>query len=106
MVKVSVEVPFPLQDCFLHCEIYCVRECCGIDAFSTDQELITHWGHQVGPAVVDEARCQLADLVSVVEDRSHQVEVPFLHYYPYNEDTRLQLLEFLIPFLKGLETII
>jgi hypothetical protein len=105
MADVSVEVPLPLQECFLHCEVECVRECCGIDAISTDPELIAAWGRQVGPAAVAEAQRQLGELVAVVEDRSRNVSSLFLNHYTSDEAARQQLLDFLAAFRAGLASI-
>jgi hypothetical protein len=105
MADVSVEVPSPLQECFLRCEVECVRECCGIDAISTDPVLIAAWGRQAGPAAVAEAQHQLADLIAVVEDRTHNVSSLFLNHYTCHEAARVQLLEFLAAFLTGLASI-
>ena len=102
MADVSVEVPSPLQECFLHCEVECVRECCGIDAITTDPEVIAVWGREAGPAAVADARRQLAELVDVVEDRTHNVSSLFLNHYTCHEAARQQLLEFLTAFRTGL----
>jgi hypothetical protein len=102
MADVSVEVPSPLQDCFLRCEVECVRECCGIDAISTDPELIVAWGREAGPAAVAKAQQQLASLMAVVEDRSHKVSSAFLNHYTCDEAARQQLLDFLAAFRAGL----
>jgi hypothetical protein len=105
MADVSVDVPSPLQECFLHCEVDCVRECCGIDAISTDSELIAAWGRQAGPAAAAEAQQQLADVIAVVEDRTHNVSSLFLNHYTCHEPARIQLLEFLAAFRTGLASI-
>jgi hypothetical protein len=102
VVDVSVEVPSPLRECFLHCEVECVRECCGIDAISTDPQLIAAWRQQAGPAAVAEARGQLAELVAAVEDRTHNVSSLFLNHYTCDAAARQQLLEFLAAFRTGL----
>jgi hypothetical protein len=46
----EIEVPSPLRECFLSCEVHCVRGCCGIEAISTEQEVIGAWRHEAGPA--------------------------------------------------------
>ena len=106
MPDVSVEVPSPLKECFLHSEVHCVRECCGIDAISTDPELIAEWGRQAGLIAVADAKRQLADLVAVVEDRTHNVSSLFLNHYTCHEAARIQLLEFLAAFRTGLASIV
>jgi len=105
MADVSVEVPSPLKECFLHCEVDCVRECCGIDAISTDAELIAAWGRQAGRTAVAEANRHLADLIAVVEDRAHNVSSLFLNHYTCHEAARVELLEFLAAFRTGLALI-
>ncbi|MFL5327849.1 MAG: DUF6331 family protein [Gemmataceae bacterium] len=105
MVDVSVEVPSPLQECFLHCEVECARECCGIDAISSDPGLIAAWARQAGPAAVADAQRQLADLISIVEDRTHKVSSLFLNHYTCHEAARIQLLDFLAAFRTGLASI-
>jgi|GEM_PF-2842300 len=105
MLDVSVEVPSPLQECFLHSEVDCVRGCCGIDAISTDPKLIAAWGREAGAAAVAEARRQLAELVAVVDDRSHNVSSMFLNHYTCHEAARRQLLDFLEAFRDGLASI-
>ena len=102
MADVSVDVPSPLKECFLHCEVECVRECCGIDAISTAPETIAAWRREAGPAAVAEAGRQLAELVAVVEDRKHKVSSLFLNHYTCHEAARRQLLEFLAAFRTGL----
>jgi hypothetical protein len=105
MADVFVEVPSPLRECLLHCEIHCVRECCGIDAISTDRELIAAWCRHAGPAAVSETKWQLSELVRVVEDRSKKVSSPFLNHYTCDEAARRELLEFLAAFCAGLASI-
>jgi hypothetical protein len=102
VADVSVEVPSPLRDCFLHCETECVRECCGIDAIATDPESISAWRREAGPPRVAEARRQLDELVSVVEDRTHNVSSSFLNHYTCDDSARRQLLDFLAAFRAGL----
>ena len=75
---------------------------CGIDAISTDPELIAAWGRKAGPTAVAEARWQLAEVVAVVEDRAHNVWSLFLNHYTCHEAARRQLLEFLEAFRDGL----
>lgn len=101
---VSVEIPSPLQECFLHCEVECVRECCGIDAITTDPEVIAAWRRVAGPAKVADALLQLAELVAVVEDRTHNTSSVFLNHYTCDESARQMLLEFLAIFRTGLAT--
>ncbi|MFI5488485.1 DUF6331 family protein [Micromonospora echinaurantiaca] len=76
----SVEIPAPLSTCIIFCEVECVRACCGIDAISTDPALIEAWCRQVGSVAVVEARLQLAELIEVVDDRSHRVTSTFLNH--------------------------
>jgi hypothetical protein len=102
MGEVSVDIPAPLSEGIIFCEVECVRACCGIDAVSTDPALIRAWCRQVGSAVVVEARRQLAELVTVVEDRSHRVTSTFLNHYTNDEAARRQLLDFLAAFDAGL----
>ena len=104
-MDVSVDVPSPLRECFLHCEVDCVRECSGIDAISTQSELIVAWGRKVGPAAAAEARRQLDDFVAVAEDRSHNVVSLFLNHYTVDEPARQKLLDFLAAFRVGLKSV-
>ncbi|MGI5214488.1 DUF6331 family protein [Plantactinospora sp. CA-290183] len=78
MADVSVEIPSPLSEGIIFGEVECVRACCGTDAVSTDPALIGAWCRQVGSVAVVEARLQLAELIEVVEDRSHRVTSTFL----------------------------
>lgn len=105
MGDVSIEIASPLRECFLHCEVNCVRECCGINAISTDPDLITAWGRQIGPSGVAEALGQLDNLVTVVKDRSHNVSSLFLNHYTCHEAARRQLLEFLELFRTAIASI-
>ncbi|MEV0216588.1 DUF6331 family protein [Micromonospora sp. NPDC050695] len=100
----SVEVPSPLSQCIIFCEVVCVRGCCGIDAVSTDPALIGAWCRRVGPDAVLEARLQLAELIEVVEDRSQRVTSTFLNHRTYDDAGRRQLLDFLAAFEAGLAT--
>lgn len=102
MADVSVEVPSPLRECVVFCEVECVRGCCGIDAVSTDPALIEHWCRQAGSAAVIEARLQLAELIEVVEDRSHCVTSDFLNHRTHDEAARRELLDFLTALDAGL----
>ncbi|GAB3148498.1 hypothetical protein GCM10027290_33310 [Micromonospora sonneratiae] len=102
MADVSVEIPSPLSKCIIFCEIECVRACCGIDAVSTDPALIEAWCRQVGSGTAVEARLQLAELVEVVEDRSHIVTSRFLNHRTHDDAARRQLLDFLAAFEAGL----
>jgi hypothetical protein len=105
MTDVSIDVASPLQDCFLHCEVECVRECCGIDAISTDSALIAEWARTAGAASAAEAHQQLGELIAVVADRSHKVSSAFLNHYTSDEEARKQLLDFLDKFRSALSTI-
>jgi hypothetical protein len=105
MADVEVEVPSPLRECFLHCEVHCVRECCGIHAISTDAQLIADWGRQAGPKAVTMALRQLGELIAVVEDRPHKVSSLFLNHYTCHEAARRELLEFLGAFRSALESV-
>jgi hypothetical protein len=105
MADVEIEVPSPLRDCFERCEVICVRDCCGIDAISTDTELIADWGRQVGPETNALALRQLGELVWVVEDRSHKVSSSFLNHYTCDVAAGRQLLDFLHAFRSVLEIV-
>ncbi|TYB36941.1 hypothetical protein FXF50_16840 [Micromonospora sp. AP08] len=102
MADVSVEIPSPLSNCIVFCELVCVRECCGIDAVSTDPTVIEAWCRQVGPIAVAKARRQLAQLIDVVEDRSHRVTSTFLNHRTRDYTGRRQLLDFLSALEAGL----
>jgi hypothetical protein len=64
--------------------------------------LIDAWCQQVGPDAVLEARLQLAELIEVVEDRTHLVTSTFLNHRTPNDAARRELLEFLTAFDAGL----
>jgi hypothetical protein len=102
MADVSIDIPSPLSKCIIYCEVECVRACCGIDAVSTDSALVEAWCRQVGSAAVIEARLQLAELIDVVENRSHHVTSTFLNHRTHDEAARRQLLDFLAAFDAGL----
>ncbi|MFI7307094.1 DUF6331 family protein [Micromonospora aurantiaca] len=102
MADVSVDVPSPLRTCIAFCEVECVVGCCGIDAVSTDPDLIEDWCHQVGSAAVVEARLQLIELIEVVEDRSRCVTSDFLNHRTHDEAARRELLDFLAALDAGL----
>ncbi len=102
MVDVSVEIPSPLRECIISCEVECVRACCGIDAVSTDRARIEAWCREVGSVAVVEARRQLADLIEVVEDRSNRVTSLFLNHRTIDDAARRELLNFLAAFEVGL----
>ncbi|MGI5180507.1 DUF6331 family protein [Dactylosporangium sp. CA-152071] len=71
--------------------------CCGIDATSTDPALVEAWCRQAGERAVTEARLQLAELIELVEDRTHRVTSTFLNCHTPNEAARRELLDFLAP---------
>ncbi|MET7807042.1 DUF6331 family protein [Micromonospora chersina] len=102
MPYVSVDVPSPLSQCIIFCEIECVRGCCGIDAVSTDPAVVEAWCREVGSNTVVEARLQLAELIEVVEDRSHRVESAFLNHRTPDHAAGRQLLDFLSALEAGL----
>ena len=103
MEDLDVEIDPPLSDCFRHCEVDCLRECCGIDAISTDAELIDNWAEQAGEEAVDKALGQLNQLIRVVEDRSHKVRSMFLNHYTVDEPAREDLATFLKAFRSALQ---
>jgi hypothetical protein len=103
MADVEVDILPPLADCFLHCETECVRECCGIDAISTDPGLIVEWSHNVGPETSGQALGQLRQLVAAVEDRSHKVRSQFLNHFTVDDEAREQLLSFLEAFRSAIQ---
>ncbi|SBT46393.1 DUF6331 family protein [Micromonospora auratinigra] len=102
MAERSLDVLPPLSHCITFCEEECVRACCGIDAVSTDPALIGQWCREAGPTAVLQARRQLADLIEVVEDRSHLVSSTFLNHRTPNEGARRELLDFLTALATGL----
>ncbi|MET8549122.1 DUF6331 family protein [Micromonospora zamorensis] len=102
MAEVSVEMPSPLSECIIFCEVECVRGCCGIDAVSTDPALIGAWCRQAGSDAVVEARVQLAELIEAIEDRSHAVTSTFLNHRTHDDAARCELLDFLAAFETGL----
>jgi hypothetical protein len=102
MADLSVDIPSPLSECIDFCEVECVRACCGIDAVSTDPAVIEAWCHQVRWTAVVEARLQIAELVEVVEDRSHCVASTFLNHRTHDDAARRQLLDFLAAIDAGL----
>ncbi|MFF5083389.1 DUF6331 family protein [Actinoplanes sp. NPDC000266] len=104
VVDVSLELPSPLRDCIISCEVECVRACCGIDAVSTDRALIETWCREVGPVAVIEAQRQVADLIDLVEDRSSRVTSKFLNHRTIDDAARLELLNFLAAFEVGLSS--
>src|SRR5262249_16133795 len=104
MEDVEVEVLPPLADFFRQCEIECVRECCGIDAISTDADLIVGWARQAGPMAVGQALNQLGQFIAAVEDRSHRVSSIFLNHYTVDEVAREELLSFLGSFQTALQS--
>lgn len=104
MKCVEVEISPPLADCFLHCETACVRECCGIDAISTDAEQIAGWSRKAGPEAVSEAISQLRQLIEVVEDRSQEVSSTFLNHQTDDDAARNDLLTLLEAFRTALQS--
>ncbi len=104
MTTVEIEVPSPLRECFLHCEVICVRDCCGIDAISEDPELVAAWGRQVGHQAVLKALSQAEELIAQVQDRSQKITLPFLNAYADGEVTREFLLSFLLAFEAALRS--
>ncbi|MET9299327.1 DUF6331 family protein [Micromonospora aurantiaca] len=102
MADVSVDVPSPLRKCIAFCEVECVLGCCGIDAVSTDPDLIGAWCRQVDQDAVIEARLQLAELIEVVENRSRCITSDFLNHRTHDEAARRELLAFLAALGAGL----
>jgi hypothetical protein len=100
---VEVEVPSPLRECILHCEVDCVRECCGINAISQDAGLIAGWSREVGPTATSLALRQIRGLLVAVEDRSHKVSSVLLNHYTCDEAARGERLSFLRAFESALE---
>lgn len=104
MADFELEVLPPLADCFLHCEVNCVRECCGIDAISTDAKLIVEWSRNAGPEVAGQALDQLKWIITAVEDRSNSLSSTFLNHNTRDENARQRLLDFLQALLAGLQS--
>ena len=101
---VDIEVPEPLRDCFLHSEIICVRDCCGIDAISQESELVEAWSRKVGHKKVTQALKQVEELIIQTEDRSHDVSSLFLNACTNGEIGRGELLSFLQAFDAALRS--
>lgn len=104
MPDVSVDVPSPLRESFLRCEVECVLACCGIDAISVTPDLVV-WGREVGLDGVEQARHQLSEIIAVVEDRRHKVGCEFLNFYTATEEYRQEVLVFLREFEKELASL-
>lgn len=102
ITAVDVEVPSPLSDCFRHSETICVRECCGIDAFSDDPALVAEWGSEVGGQAVAQALEQVEQLIAQVQNRSHVVTSWFLNFRTVNETGRGEVLSLLQAFQAAL----
>lgn len=105
MAIVQVTIAPPLADCFMDCEVHCVRDCCGIDAISTDSKLIAGWGAKAGPDSVLEALDQLNVLIAMVENRTHKVSCTFLNHYTSDSKARSELLSFLEAFRSALHSV-
>ena len=99
----EIEVPRPLLDCFLCCEIHCVRECCGINAFSTDIGTIAEWGRDAGAKIAAEALSQIYEIFEAVADRERIVLLRFLNHGTCDEQVRKELLDFLAAYEHGLQ---
>ncbi len=95
-------MPSPLSDCFLHSETVCVRECCGIDAFSDDPALVAEWGCEAGGQAVTQTLEQVERLIAQVENRSHMVTSWFLNFRTVNETARGEVLLLLQAFQAAL----
>ena len=102
MGHVPIEVSAPLRDCLTFCEVECVIACCGIDAISTDPAHVAQWRARVRPEAAAEARRQAAELIAIVEDRSHDVESAFLNHRTLGEAGRRELLDVLTAFREHL----
>jgi hypothetical protein len=102
---IEVDIPEPLRGCFLHCEVICVRDCCGIDAISQEHELVAEWGREAGPQAVSQAITQLEQLMAQVQDRSHDFVSMFLNACTVGEIGRAELLSFLQAFKVALAAI-
>lgn len=101
----EVNVPSPLRDCFLHCELICVRECCGIDAISQEPKLVADWGRDAGSQAVNQAITQLEQLIAQVQDRSRDFVSIFLNACTVGDVGRTELLSFLQAFQAALAAV-
>ncbi len=106
MADVELDVVSPLADCFRHSEVECVLECCGIDAISTDPDLVATWVRQAGLETATIALEQLEEAIVVVEDRSHSVSSRFLNHYTADDAARAELLLFLMAFRTSLRDMV
>ena len=104
MQDVTVDVPSPLKESFLRCEVECVLACCGIDAIAITPDLVS-WGREVGLDEVKKARHQLSEIIAVVEDTRHKVGCDFLNFYTATEEYRQEVLVFLRGFEKELASL-
>ena len=102
--SVELEVPSPLRDCLTHSEVICMSDCCGLDAFSDDPELIAQWGRSVGYSAICQARDQVEVLITQVQDCSHDVNSSFLNACTVGELGRQELLSFLQMFEVALRS--
>lgn len=105
-VTVEIEVLPPLSDCITHCEVHCVRECCGIDAISEDPNLIGEWVARAGLESACLALDQIEALRAVVKDPANLVVSDFLNHKTVNKAARRSLLDFLDAFGLALKEII
>lgn len=98
---IEIEVPSPLRDCISYCEVNCVLGCCGLEAVSTDAQLIMEWAHDVGAEAIRTALDQLDSLIRVLRDPSNVVSSGFLNHQTRNGPEKL--LSFLEAFRGALQ---
>lgn len=60
-----------LSDPFLelarHCEVHCVADCCGVDAFDVNFLNMIPWVRERGPETAREAQTQISELIRATE---------------------------------------
>ncbi|HEX8834479.1 MAG TPA: DUF6331 family protein, partial [Abditibacteriaceae bacterium] len=99
---IEVDIPSPLKECLTHCEIHCVSGCCGVDAFSSEVEVLESWlssdlvrRQPFAPRI---ALSQLRALIALAGDKSHKLSSPFLNAHTCRDAGRNSLLAFLRSF--------
>jgi hypothetical protein len=98
-----VTIQSPLAECFEHCEIHCVVDCCGLNAISSDRNVIHEWMRTVGPDTVKVALTQIDDLIAKIQISSRTISISALCHRTFDKQTTDELMAFLQSFKSAFE---
>jgi hypothetical protein len=98
-MSTEIKIPEPLASVMHFCEVYCVADCCGLNAFDINPQWIREWMDAHDPALLAVARQQMEEIIGQLSD------TPGNYYFPLlcEEDSSASWIPLLIEWRTAIE---